>query len=570
MDVVQALRPPSAKQLRNEEALKIYAGFLCSLIAFVTVARRLRGFLNKSPGSKASNEFQYASRKGSLLVLRTLDRRPDWKWLGRPSYGLIILVVIYVIGNAVLSATHLASYRVNHWASRFGWLGAANMALCVFFGLKNTPLAPAAGISHTQLNILHRVAGYTATFLVLLHAIFYTVHFGLQGRWETLIEEGNIQGIASGVAMLILLMGVFRHRAYETFYITHVTAFVAVVILTGLHRPDWAKKLPVVMVFIASIWTVDRIIRAARMSYHLLNNQAALYPLPDGATRLLLKKPRNEAALPGSHIFLWIPRLRLYEVHPFTIVSNGPVGLELIIKPQEGFTRAVSDFAARHHGRTVWASVDGPYGSLPDIEMYDKLVLIAGGAGAAFTFGFVNYVLSRSERAKALSIEFIWAVKRTEHLTWFLEHLQRLAAARPTVKLRLYITSEKPTTNRRDGVRATLTSASEEVQDAAEDALLSNHNSSHYGTLPELRDIDKLLSAAGLEDIEYNGGVKFTKMDTETVIREAMASPGHTQQALLAACGPKLLMDAVRDSADVCRTQLSCRIDVHCEDFGSC
>lgn len=287
------------------------------------------------------------------------------------------------------------------------------MALCVFFGLKNTPLGPIAAVAHTQLNILHRLVGYTTVFLVFLHAVFYMVHFGRQSRWATLIEEGNLEGLLAGVFMLILLMGIFRHRSYEVFYVSHIVGFIAVVTLTGLHRPDWAKKLPIVMLVVACMWTLDRVIRAVRTTYNLVNNTATFYPLPGGGTRLLLKKPSPKVALPGSHGFLWIPQIHLYESHPFSIVSNGPLGLELIIKPHEGFTKAVSDFAAQHPGCSSWASMDGPYGSLPDMTVYDKIILVSGGSGAAFTFGLMNRTLNSNEGDEIQSVDFVWAVKRT-------------------------------------------------------------------------------------------------------------------------------------------------------------
>ncbi|GKT76921.1 ferric reductase transmembrane component 5 [Colletotrichum tofieldiae] len=287
------------------------------------------------------------------------------------------------------------------------------MALCVFFGLKNTPLTLAVAASHAQLNILHRIVGYTAVFLVLLHAIFYTIHFGRQGRWATLIEEENLDGIGAGVAMLVLLMGILRHRGYEIFYISHIAGFMAAVVLTSLHRPIWAKKLPVAMLFIAGLWVSDRIIRATRMACNLINNEATFCPLPGGGTRLLLKKPGAEVAPPGSHCFLWIPRVHLYENHPFTIVGNGPSGLELVMKSRQGFTKGVGNFATRYPRRTAWASVDGPYGSCPNTDNYDKLILIAGGSGASFTFGLMNRILSQSERPIRQSFDFVWAVKRT-------------------------------------------------------------------------------------------------------------------------------------------------------------
>jgi ferric-chelate reductase len=302
--------------------------------------------------------------------------------------------------------------RLHSAADCFSRLGVANMALCVFLGLKNTPLAAVTAVSHAQLNILHRIVGYTAVLLVLLHAIFYTVYFGSLGRWVTLIEAGNPYGLFAGGFMLILLMGIWRHGSYEVFYISHIVGFIAVVILTALHRPEWAKKLPIVMLFVAFMWTLDRMIRTTRVVYNLSNNHAVCYPLPDGGTRLRLKKAHMEVGLPGLHCYLWVPRLSLYQTHPFTIVSSDPSGLELVIKSHGGFTRLVHEFATEHPGLTTWASFDGPYGSPPDTEVYDKLVFVSGGSGAAYAFGVMNRILHCSERTKLQPIDFIWAVKR--------------------------------------------------------------------------------------------------------------------------------------------------------------
>jgi ferric-chelate reductase len=286
------------------------------------------------------------------------------------------------------------------------------MALCVFFGLKNTPLGPLTAVSHSQLNVLHRIVGYTTVFLLALHALVYTIHFGRQGRLVQLLKREDIEGMGAGVAMLILLMGVFRHKHYELFYASHIIGFVAVVLLTALHRPNWAKKIPTVMLIIFSMWTLDRLVRLSRLLCNLINNSAIFYPLPVGGTRVVLKKPGMEAAIPGSHCFLWIPRLRFYETHPFTIVCNESSGLELVMKSHEGFTKAVGTFASRNPRTTLSASIDGPYGSLPDMSNYDKLILIAGGSGAAFTFGVMNRIMMQSEKAALQSIEFVWAVRR--------------------------------------------------------------------------------------------------------------------------------------------------------------
>ncbi|QGI68539.1 hypothetical protein CEK27_012510 [Fusarium fujikuroi] len=410
---MEGIKPPSTKQDKNEEALTKYAAFLCVLMLLVIAIRWLRNIHITSPHLKTSASLPTYGREACFLVFQSLERRLPDSWFGRPSLGFILMISVYFIGNVAFCSNMLAMPQLlNHWASRFGWMCAGNMGLCVFFGLKNTPLGLFASVSHSQLNILHRVVGYTTVFLLALHALVYTIHFGRQGRLVQLLKKEDLEGMGAGIAMLVLLMGVFRHKHYELFYASHVVGFVAVVLLTALHRPNWAKKIPTVMLIIFSVWAVDRLIRLSKLFRNLVNNSATVYPLPYNGTRIVLKKPGMENSLPGSHCFLWIPGLRLIETHPFTIVSNDSSGLELVMKSHEGFTKAVDSFASRNPRTSLWASIDGPYGSLPDVNNYDKLILIAGGSGAAFTFGVINRIMMRREKLSIESIEFVWAVRR--------------------------------------------------------------------------------------------------------------------------------------------------------------
>ncbi|KAG4282030.1 hypothetical protein FPRO06_10933 [Fusarium proliferatum] len=416
---MEGLKPPSTKQDKNEEALTKYAAFLCGLTLLVIVIRWLRNIHITSPHPKTSASLPIYGREVCFLVFQTLERRLPASWFGRPSLGFSLMISVYLIGNVAFCSNMLAMPQLlNHWASRFGWMCAGNMALCVFFGLKNTPLALFASVSHSQLNILHRVVGYTTVFLLALHALVYTIHFGRQGRLVQLLKKEDLEGMGAGIAMLVLLMGVFRHKHYELFYASHVIGFVAVVLLTALHRPNWAKKIPTVMLIIFSVWTMDRLIRLSKLLRNLVNNSATVHPLPYRGTRIVLKKPGMENALPGSHCFLWIPGLRLLETHPFTIINNDSSGLELVMKSHEGFTKTAASFASRYPRSSLWASIDGPYGSLPVVGNYDKLILIAGGSGAAFTFGVMNRIMMQREKLAILSIEFVWAVRRIDQLKY--------------------------------------------------------------------------------------------------------------------------------------------------------
>ncbi|KAF4855043.1 Ferric/cupric reductase transmembrane component 1 [Colletotrichum siamense] len=527
---MQFFNTPTTKQGANEKAIKIYLSFLCGLMAVVIATSWLREACHntKKARSKASSKRLLAARHRLLLAFQKLERRVNLGWFGRPSLGYALIIGSFIAANAILCSNILAlRHLLNHWASRFGWMSAINMMLCVFFGLKNTPLSRVAHISHAELNYFHRLAGYVAVLLLALHAIVYTVHFGRQGRLVQLLKKEDLEGIGAGVAMLVLLMGIARHRRYELFYISHIVAFGAAVILTGLHRPNWAKKIPVVMSFTAAMWLVDRMIRGARMVLNLINNSATFYSLPDSGTRVILRKPGVKKMLPGTHCFLWIPRIHPYENHPFTVVSNDSAGLELVMKAHQGFTRRVDEFSRSHSNRTAWASVDGPYGSLPDTESYDKLVLVAGGSGAAFTFGLMN-----------------------QHLSWFQEHLHRISRSGSSIDVKLYVTGDSS----REGTSTEMPSNAR-----------TNEGAVNYGSISH--DTEGLLTSTTSNEIEDAFNIRFEKVNIEQEIGVALEGVATEQRVLVATCGPESLMDDVRDSADRWRNSRGLRIDIHFENF---
>lgn len=305
-------------------------------------------------------------------------------------------------------------------------LASGNLALLVLLALKNTPLAVLIGYPHNHLNYFHRVAGYLTISLMLLHAALYSPYYvAVKLKPETLIETDNVMGIVSGSAMLLILLSVFflKRMRYEVFYVAHVVLFIVSLVTLGLHRPEWIRRIPVITALAGGLWLSDRLIRGARLLCHFLNNEAQLIVLPGindsdkCATRVVLKKPLPRAT-PGSHCFLWVPGVRAFETHPFTIVSNGPGGLELVSQAEDGFTRSLHEMAQAGTSG-IRAAADGPYGSVPDLTDYNKIVLIAGGSGVTFTFGLAlnaldshNASVCLEEKQQEQEIDLIWAARR--------------------------------------------------------------------------------------------------------------------------------------------------------------
>lgn len=281
----------------------------------------------------------------------------------------------------------------------------------VFLALKNTPLAFLSAYSYERLNGLHQIAGYTSFIYLVLHAAMYTHYFLAGDRPEMLQTPSSIAGIVAGFAFLGLLVSavVIRRIWYEAFYVSHIIFFIVALICAAYHQPHLEDGLIIIFALIAAMWGADRLLRASRMWYRAVNNEAILEPLPNGGTKITLAK-RPHGVVPGKHCFLWIPKIRLLEAHPFTVVASEP--MEFVVNSYDGFTRDLRKYALAHPGVRLRASVDGPYGTFPDPMEYDKVVLIAGGSGASFTFGLAVNLLERMGPESLKNITFIWAVRK--------------------------------------------------------------------------------------------------------------------------------------------------------------
>lgn len=288
---------------------------------------------------------------------------------------------------------------------------SANFSVVIFLSLKNTPLAILSAYSYERLNGLHQMAGYTTFVYLILHASMYARYFLSNGESELLQEASVSSGIVAGFAFLgaVFSAVVIRRIWYEAFYVTHIACFIVAIICASYHQPGLEDGVIIVFGLIAAMWVADRALRATRLLYRAVNNEATLEALPDGGTKIKLAK-RPYGVVPGKHCFVWIPKIRMFESHPFTVVASEPV--EFVVNAYDGFTRDLHKYALDNPGAKLKASVDGPYGTFPDPLEFDKVILIAGGSGASFTFGLAVNMLERMGPESTKDITFIWSVKK--------------------------------------------------------------------------------------------------------------------------------------------------------------
>jgi predicted ferric reductase len=186
----------------------------------------------------------------------------------------------------------------------------------------------------------------------------------------------------------------------------HLYMFILIMITVGMHRPEFSSSTVIIIIFTACLWVMDRPIRGAKIMWNFYGNYATVTALPNEALRVKLS--RRVHSNPGSHAFLWVPAIRWVESHPFTLLSSTPS--EFVIRVYGGFTRDLYRAAQQAPGMPLRCSVDGPYGQVPNFRNFEKVVLVAGGSGASFTFSVVLDLIE-SNTPVIKSIDFIWVVR---------------------------------------------------------------------------------------------------------------------------------------------------------------
>lgn len=453
-----------------------------------------------------------------------------------------------------------------------------NLVIVVFLSLKNTPLAILTASSYERLNIFHRLSGYVTIGFVILHACTYATLFTGQGMGARLIQGDEIYGIVGAASFLILGFAgaIIRSWWYELFYYVHVVFWILAIVMTGLHQPEPAKKILTVTCVAAGIWCIDRLIRLARLVLYSSNNSVQIFPLPNGGTRVILAKPPRGAAS-GKHGFLWVPAIRAFETHPFTIAATNP--LEFVVSAHDGFTRALHKYATREPGCLLKASVEGPYGAFPNPVEYDKVVLVAGGSGASFTVGAALRTLNKLREDEAKEIQFIWMIKNQTYTTWYTNHLKTLSRDF-RVSVRVFVTRASQPETLRISPPSTLSPRSPAEPSSPDSIIPSDQEKETLSRLTIPQSISSDLEKEGFSspieelasptlEIEIGSDIPilYGRPDVKSLIQTAIDDMTPDKRVLIMSCGPKTLITAVRNATAECVRVDGPGVELHCEQF---
>ncbi|RKK09427.1 hypothetical protein BFJ66_g9310 [Fusarium oxysporum f. sp. cepae] len=503
----------AARAQNDRDAMKLYAAALSGLIA-VFITFHTSTYLWRKTGL-AQGPFSYsASLNFGFFFVKVDDS---------------ILALDYVL------------------AARAGWLAVANLCLTVFLSLKNTPLGFLTGWTYDRLNSLHRASGLMTSALVVTHSAMISAFYQDQ-QPSRLYETKQYFGILAAFTMFstVAVALMFQHRRYELFYVLHVILFIALVVFICLHHPDITQKVMIVIFIAAGLWILDRLVRATSLLYHGINNTATLQPLPSGGTRVIMKKSPS-GARSGQHAYLWVPGVRYFETHPFTIVSTQP--LEFVIDAHDGFTRALHEYAVKNPGVALKASVHGPYGHMPDPTAYDKIVIFAGGSGGTFGFGMALQLLRDLDAAVHRDITVVWVIRNRDLLEWFSPYLESIARAQGF------------------NISINITGRTELSEKVASDQAASTSKRAVSEDRVEMADSPGQ-SDAFQQDLILGIPAHHGRPNIDEIVAQILEGMSANSRVLVLGCGPAGLLQAVRQSATSRMVPNGAGISFQFEQFG--
>ncbi|KAL0931285.1 Ferric/cupric reductase transmembrane component 2-like protein 3 [Colletotrichum truncatum] len=536
----------AARARADHEAMSYYAAALAGVMALFVIfymANLSRKFLPTRLVNLCAIPIRFFKR----YLIRT---GPKMTSVGHAliSAGYLALNILFIFIHSDYDAMPMQSVI----AARTGWLALANICFTVFLSLRNTPLAYLTAWSYERLKFLHGIAGITIVVHTIIHGACYSSFFIQQNNAIRLQVLDEIYGIVAGFMLLsmVIVAVILSRKHYELFYILHVLFFILSLIFIGLHHPDVAENVAYAVAVAGGMWVLDHAVRLTRLGVNSVNNTATVYPLPNGATKIVFKKCPSTARS-GEHAYLWIPRIRLLETHPFTISAVEP--LEFVVSAHDGFTRDLHEFASKNPGADLSASVQGPYGYLPDLTSYNRIVLIAGGSGASFTVGVALNILARMRSGSEQKVVMVWAVKKSAVLSWFSTHLQRLLQ-HPNFSVSLFITDE-PLSSSRDRPH---------TQDEGQPGSTEGRRSSR------LSDSDTEALRFKESDVQntFSPSLNYGRPDVAAVIRHAVEESTPTQRVIVMGCGPQRLMQELRNNVAREIRATGPSVDLHCEQFG--
>jgi respiratory burst oxidase len=192
--------------------------------------------------------------------------------------------------------------------------------------------------------------------------------------WTGLVSLGLFWVIS------LISMPYFRKKNYEIFQLAHLLMFPMIGLLSahGTAKLLQAPMLGYWLVFPALLVIFERSWRFIRGFIRL---PAKMRILDDDTVVIKCKHPKGEdwKYSAGQYILLQVPKISLFQWHPFTISSCRGDELQVHIKMEGDWTKKLRDLP---EGDTIHIGLDGPFGAPAQrFYDYDYSIIVGGGIG---------------------------------------------------------------------------------------------------------------------------------------------------------------------------------------------
>ncbi|ORY82128.1 hypothetical protein BCR37DRAFT_37661 [Protomyces lactucae-debilis] len=367
-----------------------------------------------------------------------------------PSNGHLAVSLLFIaaqfffcLWNCSLATPYKELYK------RVGWISMANMPLLFLLSIKSNPLGKLVGLSHDKLNIHHRVVGLVTIIEAWVHTWISIKSMYAQNYVYYLGNNDQSMGWISMAFWTIILVSSlkqFRERHYEWFYMLHVTSMILSIAFLYLHN----YRCEGFSIAVIVLWVADRLIRFVRTVWYnrsFRQHKARVHCSADGSIKLSLLRPGFKWE-PGSHVFLSLPEVRQLQSHPFTISNlyvDSDTPMIFAFDAYNSFTRDVAG-ASLYGKRDLIATVEGPYGHIDKLSVFDRVLFCTGGSGISYTLPLAMSLVQSelgSESLDRSKVSFLWSSAKPARFQQFDAELAILEQA---CKVELYNTGCKCST----------------------------------------------------------------------------------------------------------------------------
>ncbi|KAH4196981.1 hypothetical protein HBH92_063680 [Parastagonospora nodorum] len=296
------------------------------------------------------------ARAKACITASTLQRLPPFFGYNMTTFPLsrVIVVVLYATVSLYLltlvDAPLLSDHFIDDVAFRAAWVTLTQIPLVYLLAARCGPFDLVTGVSHEQINWLHRWVGRTILVSATVHVVVMKTSISTTDILKS--QEEGMAVVRYGVATYAMLIWIaitsilpLRQCSYQLFYLNHYVSTFAFLFVAFQHVPAYAR--PPIYLAIGS-FALDK----SLVAYFFLRTNVAIEPSVRRFARLRssrklvmgfpVRMTTPSASIsslpvqttdttttvrisnvpffwrPGQHVRLCIPALGRFEVHPFT------------------------------------------------------------------------------------------------------------------------------------------------------------------------------------------------------------------------------------------------------------